>query len=298
MMLALLFGTYAMACSIDGKEGFLPENDLNIPAGLKLNYKTISEADFNEVIDRVETVYAPVISAKGGKLKIQRNWKDGTVNAYAKRSGSTYVVAMFGGLARHKETTKDGFAMVVCHELGHHIGGAPKKSSGGGGWGGSGALRWASNEGQSDYFASLKCMRQVYKGDNNKEIMANITIPQEVATKCSESFGKDNDEYYMCTRSSLAGLSLARLLGSLRKGSKAPTFGSPDKSIVRSTNHNHPAAQCRLDTYFAGAVCDMSENDDVSDTDETIGTCSRAKSHSEGLRPFCWFKPATTAAVY
>lgn len=295
MMLALLFGINAMACSIDGKEGFLPENDLNIPAGLKLNYKTLTEADFNEVIERVETVYAPIVAEKGGKLKVERKWNDGTVNAYAKRSGSTYVVAMFGGLARHKETTKDGFAMVVCHELGHHIGGAPKKSSAaGGGWGGSGALRWASNEGQSDYFASLKCMRQVFKGDNNKEIMANVEIPTTVQTQCAESFGKNNDEYHMCTRSSMAGLSLARLLGSLRKGSKLPTFDTPDKSVVSSTNHNHPAAQCRLDTYFQGAVCDMSENDDVSDTDETVGTCSRAKSHTAGLRPLCWFKPSKT----
>lgn len=291
MMLALTIGLQAMACTIDGKEGFLPENDYNIPAGLKLNYKTLTEQEFNDVITAVETVYAPVVAEKGGKLKIQRNWKDGTVNAYAKRSGSTYVVAMFGGLARHKETTKDGFAMVVCHELGHHIGGAPKSTSIAGGWGGSGSVRWASNEGQSDYFASLKCMRNVFKGDNNKKIMADVQVPAAVQTQCAKNFGKDNDEYYMCERSSMAGLSLARLLSDLRKDSKKPTFDTPDTRVVGATDHSHPQAQCRLDTYFAGAICGVSENDDVSDEDETVGTCARVKSFTTGVRPLCWFKP-------
>jgi hypothetical protein len=33
---------------------------------------------------------------------------------------------MFGGLARHELVTDDGFMMVVCHETGHHLGGAPR----------------------------------------------------------------------------------------------------------------------------------------------------------------------------
>jgi Zn-dependent protease with chaperone function len=54
---------------------------------------------------------------------------------------------MFGGLARDPLVTKDGFSAVICHEIGHHIAGAPRKG-----------FSWASNEGQADYFATTKCL--------------------------------------------------------------------------------------------------------------------------------------------
>src|SRR5690606_1616432 len=144
-----------MACTVDGSEGIVPENDLYIAADSKsmLN-SNLDEEKFNAVIDKVLAVYEPLVEAEGGELKVERNWTDGTVNAYAHRRGGTWNVAMFGGLARHETITEDGFALVVCHEIGHHIGGAPKK----GGW----FSTWATNEGQADYFATLKCLRKVF----------------------------------------------------------------------------------------------------------------------------------------
>ena len=142
---SLLTVAPVLACTEDGKEGFLPENDLKISVNAK-RFGGISEEQFNTVIDKVNDVYAPLVAQEGGTLKIVKNWTDATVNAYAQRQGTTYLVSMFGGLARHETITEDGMALVVCHEIGHHIGGAPKKT-----WGSA----WASNEGQSDYFATL-----------------------------------------------------------------------------------------------------------------------------------------------
>ena len=162
-----------LACSMDGKGGFLPENDLYIPSSVK-SINGITKEEFDKAIDEVEHIYAPIVSSLGGNLQIERNWDDGTVNAYASQSGKTWKVAMFGGLARHATITKDAMALVVCHELGHHIGGAPKKGAaagtGGGWWGGQtsgSAISWASNEGQADYFATLKCLRKTWINDNN-----------------------------------------------------------------------------------------------------------------------------------
>jgi len=94
-----------LACSPDGTDGFLPENDLYIPASAK-GILTISEEQFNRAIDKVEEIYAPIVSSMGSKLDIERRWDDGTVNAYASQSGKTWKVAMFGGLARHSFVTK------------------------------------------------------------------------------------------------------------------------------------------------------------------------------------------------
>ena len=153
-------------------ERFLPENDKYIGVDQQSNLGGLDEAQFNAVIDEVEAIYKPIVAAKGGTLNVKRLWTDGTVNASAQRQGSTYVVNMYGGLARHQAVTADGFALVVCHEIGHHIGGSPvyggkpSQANGSGGWGGGGgggSNSWASNEGQSDYFANTKCLRKVFR---------------------------------------------------------------------------------------------------------------------------------------
>lgn len=255
----------------------------------------ISEDMFNKVIDAVEKVYAPIVAKKGGQLVVERRWTDNTVNAYADRSGKTWRVSMFGGLARHTETTPDAFAMVVCHELGHHIGGKPHYGNG---------LDWASTEGQSDYYASLKCMRTVLEQIDNWGALRNLyragDVDPLVDERCKTAF-PDKQGYAVCLRGSLGGKALARLLASLG-GEKMPEFNTPDPTVVKKTNEAHPRGQCRLDTYFAGAVCPISHKVDVSNDDPNAGVCTTKTqapnrrlqmAANVGVRPACWyFQPA------
>jgi hypothetical protein len=283
MVVASLLSPTVFACSEDGKSGFLPENDLSIPVGDK-NAGGLTEEQFNAVIDKYEAIYAPIISGMGGTLKVNRKWTDATVNASAQRSGSTWVVNMFGGLARHQTITEDGFALVVCHELGHHLGGAPKYK------GFLGLNNWASNEGQSDYFATLKCLRKGFLNDNNAEIVGRMAIPALLSEKCAAQFA-DEAEKNICIRGGMAGVSVAGLFASMRNQPEGK-FETPDQNVVSRTNDAHPAHQCRLDTYFQGALCDKSFNEDVDQKDEVTGTCHGSTSHAVGLRPLCWFKPS------
>jgi hypothetical protein len=280
-IMAASFSGYA--CTIEGTEGIVPENDLWLSPDSK-GINTMDEATFNAVIDKVEAVYAPVITSLGATLAIARNWSDGTVNAYASRSGDTWNVAMFGGLARHSTITEDGFALVVCHEVGHHIGGAPKKSS----WQGT---RWATNEGQADYFATLKCLRKTFRGENNIAKMAKVNVPAEVVQTCAAQF-TTAEEQAICQRGSMAGMSTAKLFQDLRNQTQAPEFSTPDANTVSRTNHNHPATQCRLDTYFSGAICNIDDMQDVDQTDEAVAVCYRDAGDAVGVRPLCWFAPA------
>ncbi len=271
----------AFTCTIDGKEGLLPENNEWISTDAKsMVNSNLDEVKFNEVIDSVLAVYDPIVSSMGGKLKVERNWEDGTVNAYASRRGGTWNVAMFGGLARHQAITPDGFALVVCHELGHHIGGAPKKKS----WMSS----WASNEGQSDYFATLKCLRKTFRNDNNIEIMAKVQVPAAVVSTCATQFNNADDQA-LCQRGAMAGMSTARLFQELRKQPESPKFTTPDSKVVSKTDDAHPGTQCRLDTYFAGAICAELDADDVHQSNEDEGVCYRANGDKTGVRPLCWF---------
>lgn len=293
IVLGLSLAGSALTCSIDGKGGIVPENNLRIPVGVKS--ANMTEADFNRVIDSVEEIYAPIISNMGAKLQVERKWSDGTVNAYAQQQGKTWKVSMFGGLARHSTVTEDGLALVVCHEIGHHIGGAPKKggSAGGGWWGGgsTGGTSWASNEGQSDYFATLKCLRQVFLNDNNSAIIAKMNVPSFVTEQCQKSTRGNKEDSAICVRASMAGKSVSDLFSALSKTPETK-FDKPDSKVVSSTNDSHPAAQCRLDTYFQGALCEIGMNEPVSQTDEVKGTCHGFLGHKSGLRPLCWFKPS------
>jgi len=274
----------AFSCDERGQTGIVEDNDLWIGQDVK-SASTIDEAAFNKIIDDIGKIYSPMVAKKGGKLTFIRNWSDGTVNAYASRKGNIFNVAMYGGLARHDAITPDGFALVVCHELGHHIGGIPKKRSFFG-------TTWASTEGQADYFGNLKCLRNYMEGDDNIKIIGLMKIPADVKTMCNKQFADANDSA-ICQRGSMAGLSLANLFASLRKFTqdKFPAFDKLDRKIVSKTNPNHPAPQCRLDTYFAGSICEIDKATDVSDKDEDAGVCSRKLGIKIGTRPFCWFKP-------
>ncbi len=279
LLSALALSIPALACTPDALEGFLPENNLKIMVGDKAA-GGISEEQFNAVIDKIEPMYAPVISSHGGNLKVVRNWKDGTVNAYAEQTGTEWSVQMFGGLARHKTITPDGFALVLCHELGHHIGGAPKYSD----------EKWASNEGQSDYFATLKCLRNVWNSDDNETISAALDAPKSLKDGCAAQWA-DSKDRAVCIRSGMAGDSVAKLFSAL-SWAKPAKFETPDLKVVTATDDRHPATQCRLDTYFQGALCEKAFTEDVAEDSEVTGTCHGSLGNKMGLRPLCWFKPS------
>jgi hypothetical protein len=236
----------------------------------------------------MEEIYTSIFKDDyNADLVIERDWEDGTVNAYAQQNGNKWIVKMFGGLARHPETTLDGFRAVICHEIGHHIAGAPKKKS----WYGT---TWASNEGQSDYYATTKCLRKLYLKEKHLaetlQIYSDIknTDEEKLAKKECDSVYKDINDKAVCYRSSLAGKSLARLLGSLR-GNSNVKYSTPDTNVVSTTNHNHPAAQCRLDTYFQGALC-INDHDKLADeNDVRLGYCTVSEGYKIGNRPQCWY---------
>lgn len=286
LKVSLLSSMSSFACDIEGKTGIVAENNLKIPVGLKaLTGGGISEVSFNKVIDKVTKIYAPVVKQKGATLQVVKKWTDGTVNAYAHREGKIWYVSMFGGLARHPEITEDAFATVVCHELGHQIGGAPKKIDP------TAGSIWASNEGQADYFATLKCLRKVFASDRNVEVIKKLKVPANIKTKCEQNYVGE-EERAVCIRSTVAGLALGNFFRVLSGGTTTLSISTPDKAIVKKTYDAHPDSQCRLDTYFQGSVCDKDVNENVSDTDENIGTCTKRNGDRIGNRPLCWFKPA------
>jgi hypothetical protein len=264
------------------RESFLPPNNLKHGISAK-DSGGITEAQYNEVMDRLEAIYTPIVAARGGHLVLKRLWTDNTVNSSAEQQGSDWIINAYGGLARDKAITQDGEALVVCHEMGHHLGGAPLY----------GGMDWAADEGEADYFANSKCLHRMF----SDTAAANFTKPKAnsddlalAKAACAKSY-KDAKDQAVCVRSAVAGESVTALFTEL-SGDAPSHFDTPDQSVVSATNDEHPASQCRLDTYFQGSLCNKSWTIDMSMTDPAVGGCVLSQGYTSGMRPFCWYKPA------
>ncbi|MDD2805561.1 MAG: hypothetical protein PHV33_08405 [Elusimicrobiales bacterium] len=283
---ALLACTAALPAAASDCAGFLPPNNLKIPVDSPMA-RGISEAQFNEVMDTIEKIYKPIVAARGGQLVLKRLWTDATVNASAQQSGKSYILNMYGGLARHETITQDGMALVACHELGHHLGGAPKT----GGWN-----PWASNEGQSDYFANLKCLRLVFSDKASKSFTA-LSEGDEVAGQGCEAMYSSDEDRAVCYRAAMAGKSVAYLFKALRNETVTPRYDTPSATVVTTMMSAHPPTQCRMDTYLAGSLCTQPVDSVLSETNPAAGTCTRSAGFQAGFRPLCWYKPANAAEL-
>ena len=274
------------AHAFEGQRTFMPPNDLDLA---EVTAGGITEAQFNGVIDKAIRIYGPIFSHFGATLKVNRLWSDATVNASAEQPTATsWVVNMYGGLARRAEVTEDGFAMVLCHEMGHHLGGFPYVQD------------WAANEGQSDMHATGACASKLFGTNVDLSAVANEELPADLKAKCDASHPQGERD--ICYRAIVAGKSLADLLAAL--GGTAANYGTPDRSVVTRTNNAHPAAQCRLDSYIAGAICGASKWDynlipgKSFPNRNSLDAQNEAYAHScaegDGARPKCWFAPVGT----
>jgi hypothetical protein len=286
IILALGIFTFASSSFQDGEElcsGIAPQNDLWIGVNDKAA-KGITRAEFNDIMDRLEKIYKPIFKkVYRRKFKIDRKWEDGTVNAYANQSGKTSMIHMFGGLARYQGMNKIGMAMVACHEIGHHLGGKPKVTR---------FLfpSWAANEGQSDLYATLKCMRRYLRDDKMDITRFEDQIHPLAQEMCSKTWAT-NEEVEICELTSIGSQVLANVLNSLAGSSKPVKFDTPDPHVVKKTNDSHPKAQCRLDTYFQGSLCDKDYLENINLKNEKSAQCVRSEGYTVGVRPLCWYKP-------
>lgn len=288
-----------MAIAAGTHETFMPDNWLHYRTGLEPSL--IGQGDFNQTIDEVIELYEPIVNSHGATLTVHRLWDNNTVNANAYQAGNSWNVRMYGGLARAPEVTPDGFAMVVCHEMGHHLAGYPFYD---------GVNAWAGSEGQSDYFASQSCARQLWMFDDNSAFEADVH-PQ--AKKQCDNEWDATGERQLCYRVSLAGQSLGDLLAALR--GQTVSYDRKDNNKVSKTQKSHPQPQCRLDTYLAGALCNVTFNPFLipgkdqhidreslyAEQEAGLFSCARV-SHdlnvpniNDAYRPRCWYKPRLTS---
>ncbi len=244
----------------------------------------LDELQFNEVVAVVEAIYAPIVAARGAELIITKQWRDDRLNAFPSRFSSVMALTVSGGLARSRGMTQDGFALVVCHELGHLLGGFPQGNPG------------MANEGQADYFATAKCLRKVFS-DPAARRFSRPDFEDPTATRsCAAAFAGP-EERAICVRSAMAALSASKATAGWGK-ERAPALDSPDPYHTTVTDDRHMPRQCRLDTQFQGALCRKPASEDFSSEGPNPGACTRSQGFTVGLRPRCWYQPPESEPDY
>jgi hypothetical protein len=247
------------------------------------NQNLLTENEFNELIDKVYNVYSPIFNNKQIEFKLEGQWGVGRYSdtIHLRSTENSYKIVI-GGNPNY--LNRDGLILGICYTIGRRLGGSPKYNV-------DPTNVWKSAYGQADYYATLKCIRKIFRGDNNQLIVSKLKKNNFLKQKCKESFN-NNDDRAICIRSGMAALNFANFLA-VTYHQKTPRFETPDPTLVTRTWTNASRSnQCRLDSLFRGLLCPVSENEDVSNTNENQGVCSRNRGQTNGSRPLCWYKPS------
>ncbi|MGE0171871.1 MAG: hypothetical protein AB7T49_03765 [Oligoflexales bacterium] len=245
----------------------------------------LSEEQFNQIIDKTVAHFVPVADSFQSYFSISKLWDDPSFQAGSSKLGLRWVLVMFGGLARRPEMSEDAFALIICHEIGHIIGGAPFSP-----------FSKMSVEGQADYFATATCAKVIWENEDAVNATFADKVPEEMKTECDQAY-ETVQERNLCYRSVVGILTMVetmKYLAKQRLGHEVVVdFLSPDLSEVEATIVRYPSTQCRLDTSLAGALCNKPVDPSIigaSDSEQEERYCSLTRDERFG-RPRCWFMP-------
>ena len=196
---------------------------------------------------------------------------------YARFSDSFrgYEVVIEPRLFRVDLADQDLLSLIVCHELGHLVGGAPKMIDPD-----TGRPGLFSAEGQADYFATAKCLKTLWKDT----VRFNSVDPYYVDPMCS-----NQENPALCRRIANSIGNFIRLLG--RTSANEEIFFSQRGRRSRAyTLLTHPSPTCRMETLLAGTFCTKPASDLFLLNDPLYSSCNKIDGYPSVMtRPACWF---------
>lgn len=179
--------------------------------------KEINATNFYLVPAKIIGLFYQEISAAGYPLLLEAQWESPYFGAGVSLYDNAYHLMILGGTTRLPEMTEDAYAAVVCHEIGHIVGGEPHQTISG--------AEWSSSEGQADFFAASVCLPRYYKNLNEKNIPARV---EKAGFEMMNSFRKFD--------SNSADKSLSK--------TRAPLPATRETLI-----NQYPSVQCRYENF-------------------------------------------------
>lgn len=163
-------------------------------------------------------------------------------NAQAIQFFGSKAILINGGFLQMENITTDDFGLIICHELGHHYGGAPYFPPS------EGNSIWASGEGVADFWATRTCFPKVI----DRLPAVDVQRDDETAHFCISN--AIQIPLNTCWRTIQSSLFISRLHSAFNHEKTVPQLSTPEIRQVDTTNVSYPSPQCRLDTFITGVM--------------------------------------------
>ena len=229
-------------------------------------YAAILKLQIQDDLDMVYTkarakfleVYGPMVEAQRQvKLNLALDKENTTTPAGVSLYADHAQIEIGSDFHRDPAMTPDAYLAMLCHEVGHVLGGKPYSENSL-----NSSPQWvskipSSSEGQSDYFSSLACMKKVF-ADSTPGTVTDFAVTPRVKGLCISQYPKILDQN-ICQRSVKSGFELMHFIASIyerfNSNGDIPTLAM-DKPEERglSWGRLYPSIQCRFDTILAGAL--------------------------------------------
>ncbi len=237
---------------------------------------TIERHSFDQIIKRLQHLYEPDFRSKQQLLRINGQWDSQRMEASARfeedHRGEIAIITITGAVARHAVVTEESFATIICHEIGHFLGGQPTLSK-------------YSTEGQADYFAASACMRRLIPKMPDGTFTSPPRAPRIVKQRCANAYVSPK-EIEICIRSTMGGYGLSSFVA-FRKSQNEPNLETPDPDEARLLRFEPSTVQCRLDTFIVASLCNPSVKMAIDVKRPWL--CSRKGTLAHLSRPTCWY---------
>ncbi len=173
----------------------------------KLDFSSSEMKSMEDTVGRFESAVLPKLPSDHD-IMIRLETLNPRVNAEIVKENSLVSIVVWGGMLSHPKMNPATLNLLLCHELGHFLGGEPLKSRTG----------WSSTEGQSDYYSTYGCLKDL--GINEEQFLN-------------------------------AAVALTSIYAEVSRQS-APRLEVCDQTVATRMNYGYPSIQCRLDTLVAG----------------------------------------------
>jgi len=178
----------------------------------------IQAVDFYTIPMKIISLFQKELASTGYPLKLDAKWESPFFGAGVTLYENQFTIMILGGMTRIDEMTKDAYAAIVCHELGHILGGAPHQTIP--------SAEWSSAEGQSDFFAASVCLPRYFK---------SLNIKQEA----------------LASQIEVAGFEMVTALSYFDREQKLIRHLEYKKKVTATLINAYPDHQCRYETFRA-----------------------------------------------
>ena len=230
-----------------------------------------SKSEFEQTLESARKYFRPIYQSHGKELSILGEWDYDENNAKALAyTVDHYFIEIYGGALKSEGTNTDSLRAMICHEVGHHLGGAPFMPQ----YYEDYYLFQGSSEGQADYYAANVCLKKWLNGEDHWRKIHQIGFSKKDQIFC-ERYHNDKNNIGLCIRiiTAFKRMLSLKIESEVQINLKTPSLAY---KYALASSVTHPPSLCRLETAYAGVICHQENG------------CSIFQNPIEASRPLCW----------